>query len=199
MKKAFVGIAVAVGMVIGLPLYLYVVNHLFYKGNDAKAIVPVYIHNSQQFKVLVPERDPRDINSLLTYKDTSYFSKLQKNGRSDLFEIKIFSSEYKKYFEIRMFDSSPTIFLPDILSKKYVILTVNKGEWSNPLLGTRENPVPVFKYQGTSPITYGGVTYEVSEEAYKHNVTQYLSFMLTKNEFEKRFGKQAKFISLNRR
>ncbi|OKS88638.1 hypothetical protein [Mucilaginibacter polytrichastri] len=192
MKNLIVGIAVAVGMCIGVPVYLFVVNNLFHKGNNVKNIVPVYIHNSQQFKVLVPDRDPRDPNSLLTYKDTSYFSKLQKNGRGDLFKIKIFSSEYKKYFEIRMFDSSPTIFLPDILSKKYVILTVNKGEWSNPLLGTRENPVPVFKYEGTPPITYGGGTYEVSGEAYKHNVTQYLSFMLTKDEFEKRFGKQDK-------
>jgi hypothetical protein len=189
-KNSFIGIGVGIGMLIGVPLYFFVVNNLFYKGNPAKNVIPVYMKNSQTLEVLIPDRDPQDPNSLMTYKDTLYVSKLQKNGDGDLFKIKFYSSEYKKYFLIRLFDPSPTFRLPDVLINKKVVMTVNNDDLNNPLYGSKENPVPVFKYNGTPPIEFGGNIYGVTQQEYLYNVTQYLTYLMPKKDFQKRFGKE---------
>ncbi|OKS88637.1 hypothetical protein [Mucilaginibacter polytrichastri] len=190
MNKTLIGIAVAVGMVIGLPLYLYVVNHLFYKGNDAKAVIPTYIQNSIELKVQIPEQNPFDLNkSLLTFEYSDYKSVLNKNGNGNLYLMKFYSSEYKKYFVARLFDYSKTFFLHLTMDKKDVFITVNQDDLNNTKYGSKTNPVPVFKYRGLTPLIHNDVNLDITEAEYQHNVTQYLTYYMSKEDFKKRFGK----------
>jgi hypothetical protein len=190
MKNSFIGIGVGIGMLIGVPLYFFVVNNLFYKGNPATKVIPAYIKNSQDIKVFVPDCDPQDSNSPMTYKDTLYTSKLQKNGDGYLFKINLYSREYKKHFGITVFNPSPTLRLPYVLLNKEIVMTVNNDDLNNPLYGSKESPVPVFKYNGTPPIEFGGNIYGVTQQEYLYNVTQYLTYLMPKKDFQNRFGKQ---------
>lgn len=193
MKNVYIGIAIAAGMIVGLPLYLFVANNLFYRGNDAEKVIPLYMNNIKEIKVTVPERKIHDPSSLLTYKDTSYVSTLKKNGNGDLFKICFYAVNYKKYFMIKLFDYAgynKTYFLPQVLENKDLLITVNKEDFNNAQYGSKNNPVPVFKYRGVVPIQYAGYNYDITPDEFKYNVTQYLTYVLPKEEFKKRFDKK---------
>ncbi|MET4084061.1 hypothetical protein ABIB40_004035 [Pedobacter sp. UYP30] len=192
LNNILVGLAFVVGASIAVPLYMYISNSLFHKGNDAKAVIPIYMQNSEDVKVMVPERKIHDSSSLLIYKDTSYVSTLKKNGNGDLFKIRFYDINYKKYFIIKLFDYAglkKTYFLPDVLENKDLLITVNKKDFYSANYGGKNNPVPVFTYRGITPIKYAGFNYDITPEEYEHNVTQYLQYLMPKEEFKKRFGK----------
>ncbi|MET4083042.1 hypothetical protein ABIB40_003009, partial [Pedobacter sp. UYP30] len=79
--------------------------------------------------------------------------------------------------------------LPDQMMNKNIVITVNKEDFNNSDYGSKINPVPVFKFRGVTPLKFGDQVYDISEEEYKYNVTQYLQYLMTKEEFKKRFGK----------
>ncbi|MET4084059.1 hypothetical protein ABIB40_004033 [Pedobacter sp. UYP30] len=188
LNNILIGLAFVVGASIAVPLYMYISNSLFHKGNDAKAVIPIYMQNSEELTIKVPDSDPFNPNyTLFTYKSTTFKSTLKNNGNGYLFKATFYSANYKKYFIIRLFDYSGTMFLPRSIKNKEVIVTVNKDDFNNPYYGSLANPVPVFKFRGVTPLKFGDQVYDISEEEYKYNVTQYLQYLMTKEEFKKRF------------
>lgn len=186
-----IGIGIGIGMVVAVPLFLFVMNHLFYRGNDGKTYAPVYMRDSEDLKVQVPEWLPDNPASQLTFKDTSYFSKLKRNGSGELFTATFFSKEYNKYFIIKLFDPSNvavTMYYQH-LGQSDLLLTVNKEDMDNPANGTKARPVPVFRFRSIPGETPGELdpAYDVTRDNYAYNVFQYLSYMMPKEEFNKRF------------
>ncbi|MET4084060.1 hypothetical protein ABIB40_004034 [Pedobacter sp. UYP30] len=190
LNNILIGFALVLGASVGVPLYMYISNSLFHQGNDAKTVIPLYMKNSQELEVKVPNYDPfKPNNSLFVFKDTTFKSTLKRNGNGYLFKASIYSDKYKRYFIIRLFDYSGTSYLPDQMMNKNIVITVNKEDFNNSDYGSKINPVPVFKFRGVTPLKFGDQVYDISEEEYKYNVTQYLQYLMTKEEFKKRFGK----------
>ncbi|MET4084049.1 hypothetical protein ABIB40_004023, partial [Pedobacter sp. UYP30] len=71
LHNILIGLAFVVGASIAVPLYMYVSNSLFHKGNDAKSVIPLYIKNSEELEVKVPNYDPfKPNNSLFVFRVT---------------------------------------------------------------------------------------------------------------------------------
>lgn len=101
-----------------------------------------------------------------------------------------------------MYDVDNQKFAPfsDSLEGQKITAWVNQDDLKDPSYGTKEKPIPVFNFKGIGePIrTWGGdatgskVVYESLEptdQQYKHNVLTYLTYIMPKDEFKKRFEK----------
>ncbi|WP_336960787.1 hypothetical protein [Chryseobacterium contaminans] len=104
------------------------------------------------------------------------------------------------------FDSFDNKFgLPQstVIDGKELIVKVDSLQYNNTLLGTKENPILVFFYKGSNE----ELTTEIrtdqkgedgryinkvvplspTEEEYRYNVEQYLTYVMPKEEFKQRF------------
>lgn len=105
---------------------------------------------------------------------------------------------YKKYFVYEQFDKGVAYNGEDELGNKEVIIRVNQNDLLNPALGTRQKPIPIFNVWPATPLLLKndqtGKTDTIypnfNERRYTYNVTMYLTFVMPKNEFQKRFGKR---------
>ena len=108
----------------------------------------------------------------------------------------VYDQTTRKYFQITMFDLYNQFF--GAIDNNNVLIRVNKQDLNNPSYGTRERPIPVFSVRGADkPLTerratdqdLGGSDYNIdtTPEWYKHNVYMYLTYIMPKEEFEKRF------------
>ncbi|MET4084057.1 hypothetical protein ABIB40_004031 [Pedobacter sp. UYP30] len=77
LNNILIGLAFVVGASIPVPLYMYISNSLFHKGNNAEAVIPLYMRNSEQLPVKIPDIDPFNSKyTLFTYTLSSYKSTL---------------------------------------------------------------------------------------------------------------------------
>ncbi|MCV9930475.1 hypothetical protein OIU83_22635 [Flavobacterium sp. LS1R49] len=200
------GIPYAIGYIlagiIGLPLLLYAVNLLFFQTNDGEKYMQQYIQNSEEIKLFMPELKPRDPSSLVIEpygweQHTIFLSR--KGGKINIDFITFFSEEYKKYFSIRLAQEVFFGYFRMKLFNRPIIITVNKDDMANPLYGTKENPIPVFKVVGDGkPITINTsdkngniiyLNYDVTQQMYEDNVFYHLTYIMPKEEFVARFEK----------
>ncbi|MGN7988584.1 hypothetical protein ACTJKC_14645 [Pedobacter sp. 22226] len=97
-------------------------------------------------------------------------------------------------------DNQKYHILSDVLEGQGITAWVNQDDLKDPSYGTKEKPIPVFNFKGIGePIRItsesegsvnGYESLEPTNEQYKHNVLTYLTYIMPKDEFKKRFGKQ---------
>lgn len=75
-----------------------------------------------------------------------------------------------------------------------IIAWVNKDDLKDPNYGTKENPLPVFKVREILPASASkkrgeenGWNVDITDKQFKYNVEQYLSYIMPKEEFKRRF------------
>ena len=112
----------------------------------------------------------------------------------------------KKYFKIVRFDSFGKKFsYPQTykIDNKELIVKVDPLQYNDKTFGTKENPILVFWYEGANEklimnmdideLDEDGVYKQEptlispTEEEYRYNVEQYLTYVMPKEEFKKRF------------
>lgn len=180
-----------IGLVIGIPLFIIVVNFLLFNGNDTnEKIIGNYIENSNKIIVIVPVQV-----KLSTHK---YIKGLSRGGRPSgfLWKYSFFDRQYDKYFCMMIymgFDKNSNI-RPLILRRNdegdKISVTINKNQLKNVIYGTKENPIPVFPIDILN--LKGGYPedpFHVSDELHEIFVEQYLKFFMPKEEFKEMFNK----------
>lgn len=89
-----------------------------------------------------------------------------------------------------------TMIVADIRDRPFIIAKINKYELNSPKYGTKENPVPVlnFDYRLCMYSIYTNkknkfvIDYPFSTPAYyQQAVEKYLTYVMSKEEFEERF------------
>ncbi|PTS95904.1 hypothetical protein DBR11_20310 [Pedobacter sp. HMWF019] len=83
------------------------------------------------------------------------------------------------------------------LMKKTINAYVNQDDFKNPKYGTTENPILIFSFKGVGgKIEIGSIdknnnpiieSLELTNEQYKHNLITYLTYVMPKDKFKKRF------------
>ncbi len=184
-----------IGLVIGIPLFILIVNFLFFRGNNPKEVeILIYIQNSNN--------DTIEVKSVLP-KAEQYISGISRRNNPSSFLLKYttFSKKYNKHFVMLIFYP----FDENSINRRrliggegadeinQIIVKVNKNQLLNSKFGTKQNPIPVFPVDmlnlNWKESGYQSDPFHVSEKTNFLFVEQYLKFFMPKEEFKKMFRK----------
>ena len=192
-----------VGGIVIILLLNFLINLIFVSKNKGKDFVETYIKESKKIRIRV---DSRDFSFKFThvsyFKGTIFFKGLYGNT-SDY----IFKDDYsQRYFKIMRFNPYGDKFRQAQTYKidnKELIVKVDPLQYNDKTFGTKENPILVFWYEGANEklimnmdideLDEDGVYKQEptlispTEEEYRYNVEQYLTYVMPKEEFKKRF------------
>ncbi len=193
MKK----IGYIIGLLIGIPLFVVIINLLFFRGNNpSKQEVQFYILNSKIDAVLVESILP---------KNQQYISGISRRGSPSgfLYKYPIYSKKYNKHFILYVFYPFDTNskFRYRLLGEKAfengflkLVVRINQKQLLNPKYGTKGNPISVFPVDmlnlNWKESGYQSDPFHVSEKTNFLFVEQYLKFFMPKEEFKEMFRKE---------
>ncbi|MCV9930142.1 hypothetical protein OIU83_20960 [Flavobacterium sp. LS1R49] len=192
------------GSFVLFPLLLHFYSTYSINKNDGKKHYKSYINNSIEVKVKMPNSMGKSNRGAIDYKPGNYLSSYNRSGSNNgvMDKLIFYNAEYKKYFAITVFDflmeygQRKINIVETVINDKEIFITANQEDLTSPKYGTKENPVPVFNYKGVEKTIMVGVgndgylLLEPTQQEYKHNVITYLTYVMPKEEFEQRFGKQ---------
>lgn len=193
--------------ILGLVLILLALNFLatwiFVSKNNGENYIEEYIKTSKQVKIKVKRESFDEMFNGYSYLKQIIFFKGIFGGSSNY----TFQDEFtKRYYKIVRFDKYGKQFsLPQTgrIDNQELYVKVDPLQINNPSFGTKENPVLIFSYKGvnkqfttdirTDEIGKDGfyinkeVLLSPTEEEYRYNVEQYLTYVMPKEEFKQRF------------
>jgi len=177
-----------IGVLIVSPIIIFGISYLFKKKeNNSKKAIPRYIEKCIEFKIQFPDK--------LEFRDTQYTISLMSSPQS-IYKIFFKDLSIGKYLEITFFNypDDKGLAFPSSLRGKETLMTINKDDLNNPNYGTKENPIPIFKVRENLPDSVtknrgeeNGWNVDITDKQFKYNVAQYLTYIMPKDEFEKRF------------
>ena len=191
------------GGIVIILLLNFLINLIFVSKNDGKDFVETYIKESKKIRIRV---DSRDFSGKFThvsyFKGTVFFKGLYGNSQDEI----VLDNINHKYYRLMRFDpygdkfSYPQTYKID---NKELIVKVDPLQYNDKTFGTKENPILVFWYEGANEklimnmdideLDEDGVYKQEptlispTEEEYRYNVEQYLTYVMPKEEFKKRF------------
>ena len=189
---------------IGTILILnFLINLIFVSKNSGEKYVEQYKSLSKELKVKVNPVFFVGRNTQDSYFKGTVFFKGLYGGYSG----KIIKDDYsERYFKIIRFDPYGDKFYLAQSAKidnKELIVKVDPLQYNDNTFGTKENHILVFWYDGANEklimnmdideLDEDGVYKQEptlispTEEEYRYNVTQYLTYVMPKEEFKKRF------------
>ena len=189
---------------IGTILILnFLINLIFVSKNSGKDFVETYIKNSQKNRIYVKsEHFDEMFNGYNYYKGSIFFKGIFGGSSNYTFKDNL----SKKYFKIVRFDSFGKKFsYPQTykIDNKELIVKVDPLQYNDKTFGTKENPILVFWYEGANEklmtdirtddkdekgfYINKDVQLSPTEEEYRYNVELYLTYVMPKDEFKKRF------------
>lgn len=200
MKGSTIGYMV--GLVVGVPLFAFGANYLFFSGNRASDIeTQEYIKNSKI--------ETFAVNKWLKEDHKQYIAGLQRGANSAvLYWYTFYDNQYKKYFNLYMFDylekdyqgRNRINFIYSVDKETKFTAYVNQEQLKNVTYGTKDNPVPIW---GKDLLQYNGrdqkddmndielevKTFHVNPETNALFIQQYLSHFMPKDEYKAMFKK----------
>ena len=189
---------------IGTILILnFLINLIFVSKNDGKDFVETYIKESKKIRIRVDSKDFADKFTYVSYfKGTAFFKGIYGNSRDEI----VLDNINHKYYRIMRFDPFGFKFSFAQTSKiknKELIIKVDPLQYNDKTFGTKENPILVFWYEGANEklmtdirtddkdekgfYINKDVQLSPTEEEYRYNVELYLTYVMPKDEFKKRF------------
>ena len=194
-----------VGGVVVILLLNFLINLLFVSKNNGKKYIEEYKKASKELKVKVNPVFFEGRNTQDSYFKGTVFFKGLYGGYSG----KIIKDDYsERYFKIIRFDPYGDKFYlaqSGKINNKELIVKVDPLQYNDKTFGTKENPILVFWYEGANEklimnmdideLDEEGVYKQAptlispTEEEYRYNVEQYLTYVMPKDEFKKRFKK----------
>ena len=181
----------------------FLINLIFVSKNSGEKYVEQYKSLSKELKVKVNPVFFVGRNTQDSYFKGTVFFKGLYGGYSG----KIIKDDYsERYFKIIRFDPYGDKFYLAQSAKidnKELIVKVDPLQYNDKTFGTKENPILVFWYEGANEklimnmdideLDEDGVYKQEptlispTEEEYRYNVEQYLTYVMPKEEFKKRF------------
>ena len=181
----------------------FLINLLFVSKNKGKDFVETYIKESKKIRIRV---DSKDFSGKFThvsyFKGTVFFKGLYGNSQDEI----VLDNINHKYYRIMRFDPYGDKFSyaqTYKIDNKELIVKVDPLQYNDKTFGTKENPILVFWYEGANEklimnmdideLDEDGVYKQEptlispTEEEYRYNVEQYLTYVMPKEEFKKRF------------
>ena len=189
---------------IGTILILnFLINLIFVSKNSGKDFVETYIKESKKIRIRVDSKDFADKFTYVSYfKGTAFFKGIYGNSRDEI----VLDNINHKYYRIMRFDPFGFKFSFAQTSKiknKELIIKVDPLQYNDKTFGTKENPILVFWYEGANEklmtdirtddkdekgfYINKDVQLSPTEEEYRYNVELYLTYVMPKDEFKKRF------------
>jgi len=191
------------GGIVVILLLNFLINLLFVSKNKGKDFVETYIKESKKIRIRV---DSKDFSGKFThvsyFKGTVFFKGLYGNSQDEI----VLDNINHKYYRIMRFDPYGDKFSyaqTYKIDNKELIVKVDPLQYNDKTFGTKENPILVFWYKGANEklimnmdideLDEDGVYKQAptlispTEEEYRYNVTQYLTYVMPKEEFKKRF------------
>ena len=197
MKGGGSALRYVLGTVVVVPLLLYLISIIFFsprkvtdKQIDKYIIadsVNVTTHLAKRTVYDALNRDKEKVGP--DFKRIIMLIKRSNNVYLHYQTYLFYEKDYKKYFILISFDTDVFIFGID---GQNVVMTVNKDDLNNPVLGTIDNPVPVLKFWGADKsLREDNKDYNKAwmDNDYRGNVQTYLEYLMPKKEFKARFGK----------
>lgn len=202
MNKQFIGWLV--GVFVLFPLFVFLYNKVTVRKNDAKKYYNIFFNGIASMKLTIPKSDPYYLS-----EDNIGFSSYRagasaigfKSLNGNIISVRFREPTIKKYFVVSVYDVNEQLYFPlsELMYGKDIKAWVNQDDLKNPSYGTKEKPIRVFNFKGVGePIRYdseskgsvnGYKNLEPTDQQYKHNVLTYLTYMMPKEEFKKRFEK----------
>jgi len=187
-KQISQAIGWAVGVIVIFPLIIYGINYFFKdKFNNGSKAMSKYIQNCSEYRLFIPKS--------LNLKTTSYTSSLLAPKES-IYNLTFKESSINKFLVIKFFNfpMDKRLAFRSVMKEKIVLLTINKNDLDDPKYGTPDNPIPVFRVREDLPDSISkargsedGWNVDIAENQFKYNVEQYLTYIMPKKEFKKRF------------
>ena len=191
------------GGIVIILLLNFLINLLFVSKNNGKKYIEEYKKASKELKVKVNPVFFVGRNTQDSYFKGTVFFKGLYGGYSG----KIIKDDYsERYFKIIRFDPYGDKFYlaqSGKIDNKELIVKVDPLQYNDKTFGTKENPILVFWYEGANEklimnmdideLDEDGVYKQEptlispTEEEYRYNVEQYLTYVMPKEEFKKRF------------
>ncbi|MGV0965192.1 hypothetical protein [Empedobacter falsenii] len=191
------------GGIVVILLLNFLINLLFVSKNKGKDFVETYIKESKKIRIRV---DSKDFSGKFThvsyFKGTVFFKGLYGNSQDEI----VLDNINHKYYRIMRFDPYGDKFSyaqTYKIDNKELIVKVDPLQYNDKTFGTKENPILVFWYKGANEklimnmdideLDEDGVYKQAptlispTEEEYRYNVEQYLTYVMPKDEFKKRF------------
>ena len=193
--------------ILGLACIIFILNLLatwiFVNKNNGVKYIDRYISSSKEVKIKVKdEYFEGQFNGYSYLRRIIFFKGIF--GKSSNYT---FRDEYSgKYYKIVRFDVYGNKFRhpqTSDIDNQELYVKVDPLQYNNPKFGTKENPILVFSYKGVNKQftvdiqtdTKGAdgfylkkiVPLSPTEEEYRYNVEQYLTYVMSKEEFKKRF------------
>ena len=189
---------------IGIILILnFLINLVFVSKNDGKNFLESYIKSSEKKKVKVDLTFFQGMNSSVSFfKGTAFFKGLYGNTSDITFKDHL-SNRYFKLMRFDPFGEQFSLAQSGKIDNKELIVKVDPLQYNDKTFGTKENPILVFWYEGANEklmtdirtdekdkdgfYINKDVQLSPTEEEYRYNVEQYLTYVMPKEEFKKRF------------
>jgi len=191
------------GGIIIILLLNFLINLFFVSKNKGEKYVEQYKSLSKELKVKVNPVFFAGRNTQDSYfKGTVFFKGLYGNSQDEI----VLDNINHKYYRIMRFDPYGDKFSyaqTYKIDNKELIVKVDPLQYNDKTFGTKENPILVFWYKGANEklimnmdideLDEDGVYKQAptlispTEEEYRYNVTQYLTYVMPKEEFKKRF------------
>ena len=194
-----------VGVFVLFPLFLLLYNKITVRKNDGKKYFNDYFSKIKSFVLSVPSNENDNLPNVEANYD-SYRKGASPIGfkglMGDIQTVTFYDVGFKKFFIIYLLDVDYQKYanMRTNLRKKKLFAYLNQDDLNNTLYGTKAKPIPVFNFRGVNePIRItsesegsvnGYETLEPNDSQYKHNVLTYLTYIMPKDEFKKRFEKK---------
>ncbi len=192
-----------IGTVGTILLLGYLATWIFVSKNNGKDYVEEYIRSSKELKIKVKDEFFEEQFSGYSYlKQIIFFKGIFGNSSNYTFKDGITG----RYYKIVRFDSYGDKFSwpqTSSIDDKELYVKADPLQVSNPAFGTKENPILVFWYRGVDKdfvidmdideLDEKGMYKQVptlispTEQEYRYNVEQYLTYVMPKAEFKARF------------
>ena len=191
------------GGIIIILLLNFLINLIFVSKNDGKNFLESYIKSSEKKKVKVDLTFFHGMNSSVSFfKGTAFFIGLYGNTSDITFKDHL-SNRYFKLMRFDPFGEQFSLAQSGKIDNKELIVKVDPLQYNDKTFGTKENPILVFWYEGANEklimnmdideLDEDGVYKQEptlispTEEEYRYNVELYLTYVMPKDEFKKRF------------
>ena len=192
------------GMVGAILILNTIFTWVLVRKNNGEKYLETYLSQQQQVKIFVSDEYFEGKYGSNRYLKKIIFYRGIFRGSENYTFIDNYSN---KYFKIMRFDkyveNAVTLAQSYGIKNQKLYVMVDSKQYNDPTYGTLENPYVVFSYRGvdkklmmTIDLDEKGedgfylqkeVPLAPSEEEYRYNAEQYLTYVMPKEEFKKRF------------
>ncbi len=193
----------AIGIVVIILILNFIASWIFVKKNDGKGYINKYIDLSKEIKIKINDEDFQGKFTHESYlKQILIFKGIYGNSQDEII-LDDLSHRYFKIMRFEKYGEKFSLAQTSLIKNQELYAKVDPLQFNDAKFGTKENPILIFYYRPVNKqLTVDIRTDEIgkdgfyinkaipvspTEEEYRYNVEQYLTYVMSKKGFEERF------------